>query len=121
MVANDSVSMQDSTADDSMLHLVLDQVEELVAAVIEEIRERPAVALALAAGVVGALIGVRLAARRGRGSGGPAPVRATRRKVRSMGDATELAGLGIRLLQNPIVRGLVLAAIERQLKRRLSL
>ena len=105
--------MQDTDAEDSTFQLVIDQLEELVVTLIEEIRERPGVALAIFAGVVGALIGVRLAT--GRRS---APARGVRRKAQDVGDAAELAGLGLRLLKNPIVRGLVVAAVERQLRRR---
>lgn len=107
--------MQDSEAEDSTVQLVIDQLEELVVTVIEEIRERPGVALAILAGLVGAVIGVRLATRRRE----PAPARAVRRKAQGVGAAAELAGLGVGLLKNPIVRGLIVAAIERQLKRRM--
>lgn len=105
--------MQDTDVEDSTLQLVIDQLEELVVTLIEEIRERPGVALAIFAGLVGALIGTRLATRRR-----SAPARAVRRKAQDVGDAAELAGLGLRLLKNPIVRGLVVASIERQLRRR---
>ena len=37
-----------------------------------------------------------------------------------MGDAAELAGLGLKLLQNPIVRSYIVSAIEGQLKKRFS-
>jgi len=106
--------MQDTDVEDSTLQLVIDQLEELVVTLIEEIRERPGVALAIFAGLVGALIGARLATRRS-----SAPARAVRRKARDVGDAAELAGLGLRLLKNPIVRGLIVATIERQLRRRM--
>jgi hypothetical protein len=104
--------MQDSDVEDSTFQLVIDQLEELVVTVIEEIRERPGIVLAIVAGVLGAMIGSWLA-RRGRG---PAPVRAARRA----GNAASLAGIAMQLLQNPIVRGLIFAALERQLKRRLA-
>lgn len=107
----------DSEVEDSTVQLVIDQLEELVVTVIEEIRERPGVALAIVAGLIGAIIGTRLATRRRE----PAPARVVRAKARGVGDAAELAGLGVRLLRNPIVRGLVLAAIERQLRRRMPL
>ena len=111
-----AAGMQDTDVEDSTLQLVIDQLEELVVTVIEEIRERPGVALAIFAGLAGALVGMRLARRRG-----PAPVRGVRRKAQGVGDAAELAGLGLRLLKNPIVRGLIVAAIERQLRRRMPL
>ena len=111
--------MQDSAVEDSTLQLVLDQIEELAVTIIEEIRERPGVALAVVAGLAGAFVGARLAASRARRRD-VAPVRAAR-KARRVGDMAELAGLAMRLLQNPIVRSLLIAAIERQMRRRLSL
>jgi hypothetical protein len=105
--------MQD--AEDSTLQLVLDQVEELVVTIVEEVRQRPGIALALVAGVVGALIGSRLATRR---QPRPAPPPPVVRGARGAGDAAELLGTGMRLLQNPIVRGIVFAAVARQFRRR---
>jgi hypothetical protein len=103
--------MQDASADDSTFQLVLDQLEELVVTVVEEIRQRPGVAVALFAGVLGALVGSRLAMRRRR----PPPTRVAR-GARNVGDAAELLGIGMRLLQNPIVRGMLFAALARQLR-----
>jgi hypothetical protein len=119
MVARGTARMQESVVEESTLQLVIDQLEELVVTVIEEIRERPGVALAIVAGLIGAFCGAKLAARMSRHRA-MAPRRVAR-KARRVGDAAELAGLGVRLMQNPIVRGLVLAAIEKQLKRQLSL
>jgi hypothetical protein len=110
--------MQDSAVEDSTLQLVFDQLEELVVTVIEEIRERPGVALAIFASLIGAALGARLAARLGRRRRMPAARVA--RRARRVGEAAELAGLSVRLLQNPIVRGLILASIERQVKRQLA-
>jgi hypothetical protein len=109
--------MHDSSTEESTLQLVFDQLEELVVTIIEEIRERPGVALAIFAGLAGAIVGSMLAVRMR--SRAPVPVRAAR-KARKVGEVAELAGLGIRLLQNPIVRGLVIAAIERQLKGKIA-
>ena len=106
--------MQEVSAEESTLQLVLDQLEELAVTVIEEIRERPGVALAICAGVAGAVIGSIFAARARR------PKARALRPARRVGDAAELVGLGVRLMQNPIVRGLVVAAIERQLRRKLA-
>jgi hypothetical protein len=106
--------MQDTDVEESTLQLLIDQLEEVVVTLIEEIRERPGVALAIFAGLMGALVGMRLARRRG-----SAPARAVRRKAQNVGDAAELAGLGLRLLKNPIVRGVIVASIERQLRRRM--
>lgn len=108
--------MQDSDVGDSTLQLVIDQLEELVVTVVEEVRERPGIALALVAGVVGAVVGSWLA-RRKRAA---APVRAAQGRARSAGDTVSLLGTAMRTLQNPLVRALIVAAIERQVKRRLS-
>ena len=58
--------MRDANVEPGTLQLILDQLEELVVTLIEEIRERPAVALAVLAAVIGAVIGSALAARGGR-------------------------------------------------------
>jgi hypothetical protein len=108
--------MQNSSVDESTFQLVMDQLEELAVTVIEEVRERPGVAVAIFAAIVGAVLGTGLARRRR----APAPVRVVRRAKR-VGEVAELAGIGLRLLQNPIVRGLVVAAIERQVKRRIAI
>lgn len=110
--------MQDASVEESALQLVLDQLEELAVTVIEEIRERPGVALAICAAIAGAVIGSVFAARSRQSRG---PTARVARRAQRVGDAAELVGLGVRLMQNPIVRGLVLAAIERQLRRKLPL
>jgi hypothetical protein len=109
-----AAGMQDAEVEDSTFQLVLDQLEELVVTIIEEIRERPGVAVAIVAGLIGAMAGVRLATRRRAST----PARAVRRKAQGVGDAAELAGLVVRLLKNPIVRGLIISSIERQLSKR---
>jgi len=104
--------------DQSTLELVIDQIEELVVTLIEEIRERPAVAAAILAGVVGAVIGGMLAA----GMRRPKPVKhQVVKRVRGMGDMAELAGLGMKLLENPIVRSYALAAVSGQLRKRMKI
>jgi hypothetical protein len=108
--------MQDSDVGDSTLQLVIDQLEELVVTIVEEVRERPGIALALVAGVVGAIVGSWLARRKS----AAAPVRAARGGARNAGDTASLLGAGVRMLQNPIVRGLIMAAVERQLRSRLA-
>jgi hypothetical protein len=108
--------MQDSDVGDSTFQLVLDQLEELVVTLVEEIRERPGVVMALIAGIVGAVIGSQLASRRVK----RAPARAVRASARNAGEASDFVHVAIRLLQNPIVRGLILATLERQLKNRLA-
>jgi hypothetical protein len=109
-----AAGMHDTQVEDSTFQLVIDQLEELVVTIVEEIRERPGVALAIFAGLIGAIVGARLATR----PRASTPTRVVRRKAQGVGDAAELAGLGLRLLKNPIVRGLIVASIERQLKRR---
>ena len=54
--------MQDYNVESSTLQLIVDQLEELIVTVVEEIRERPGVAVAILAGVVGATVGGMLAA-----------------------------------------------------------
>jgi hypothetical protein len=105
-----------SNVEQSTLQLVVDQLEELVVTVIEEIRARPGVAAAFLAAIVGIVLGSMLAARFGRRHASP-PDRVVRR-ARGMADAGELAALGLKLLQNPIVRGYVRSALEGQLKKR---
>jgi hypothetical protein len=108
--------MQDSDVGDSTLQLVVDQLEELVVTLVEEIRERPGIMMALVAGVLGAVIGSRLARRKA----APPPVRAARGAARNVGDAADIARIVMQLFQNPIVRGLILATLERQLRSRLA-
>ncbi len=103
--------MDESNLDDSTLQLVMDQLEELVVTVIEEIRHRPGVAAAILAGVVGVIVGSALAAR-GRKGG-------MHRRAAKVQNTAGLIQLGLRLLQNPIVRGLIFAAVQRQVRRRL--
>jgi hypothetical protein len=109
--------MHESEVEDSTFQLVIDQLEELVVTIVEEIRERPGVLLAIFAGIVGALVGSRLASRSRPRKVVPAPAK---HAAGGVGDAAELAGLGLRLLRNPIVRGLVLASITRQFRRRMT-
>ena len=59
-----------------------------------------------------------LAARVGRRHASP-PERVVKR-ARSVAEASELAALGLKLLQNPIVRAYVRNAIEGQLKKRFA-
>jgi hypothetical protein len=73
------------------------------------------VVLAIFAGIVGALVGAGLASR-----SRPRKVVPARAKHApgGVGDAAELAGLGLRLLRHPIVRGLIVASVGRQFRRR---
>lgn len=101
------------------MQLIVDQLEELIVTIIEEVRQRPGVAVAILAGVLGAVFGSMLAARSlGRRR---SPVKRAVRKARSMGDAGELLATALKLLQNPLVRGFLSSAVESQLKKRLSL
>jgi hypothetical protein len=105
---------QDTYGEHSTLQLVVDQIEELIVTLIEEIRERPAVAGALLAAVVGAIIGSALAVRARR----PPPIpRRVVRRARLMGDLAELGGLGLRLLENPLVRAVIVRQLLKRLRR----
>jgi hypothetical protein len=108
-----------SEVEQSTVQLIIDQLEELVVTLIEEVRERPAVAVAIMAGTVGAVIGGMFAsAARGR----PKPVRKrAAARADALGDVIALLGLGYKLLENPIVRSYALAAIAAQLRKRFSL
>jgi uncharacterized membrane protein YeaQ/YmgE (transglycosylase-associated protein family) len=111
--------MRDVNVEPGTLQLIVDQLEEVVVTLIEEIRERPGVALAVFAGLMGAVVGSAVAARAGRRR--PSPPAVVTRRARRLGAASDLLGLSIRLLQNPIVRGLVLAAVQKQLRRRMPM
>ncbi len=111
--------MYEPSVEQSTMQLILDQFEELLVTIIDEIRERPGVALAFLAAITGAVIGSTLAARAGRRRHA-SPARGVARKARGMAEAAELAGLALRLLQNPIVRSYIASAVEGQLKKRFS-
>ena len=113
-------SFTQSNAEQSVMQLIVDQLEELVVTIIEEIRERPGVAAAILAGLLGAIAGSMLAASIARRR--PAhPERVVRKaRGRAMSEAADLAGLALKLLQNPLVRGYVRSAMEGQLKKRFS-
>jgi hypothetical protein len=111
-------SFGDSKADQSTLQLIVDQLEELVVTIIEEIRERPAVAAAILAAVLGAVVGGLLAARVGRRASPPARVA---KRARGVAEAADVAGIAVKLLQNPLVRGYIRSAVQGQLKKRFSL
>lgn len=105
-------------AEQSTMQLIVDQLEEVLVTIIEEVRQRPGVAVAILAAVAGAVVGSMLAARASRRRSSPA-----RRAVRTgieMGEAADLAGLGLKLLQNPLVRGYIRSAVQGQLKKRFS-
>jgi hypothetical protein len=86
--------------------------------IIEEIRERPAVAAALFAAVLGAVVGGLLAARVGQRGSRPARVA---KRARGVAEAADVAGIAVRLLQNPLVRGYIRSAVQGQLKKRFSM
>ena len=106
---------QDTFSDHSTVQLVIDQAEELAVTLIEEIRERPAVAGALLAGIVGAIVGSALAVR-ARPKRAPMPQRVVRR-ARLMGDLAEIGGIGLRLLENPLVRAIIFRQVLKRLRR----
>jgi hypothetical protein len=106
--------MQDAYTEDSTIQLVVDQVEELIVTLIEEIRERPGVAAAIFAALVGIMIGSALA-KRGRRK--RAVTERVAHKARGIGEAAELAGIGLSLLENPIVRAIILNQVKRRFSR----
>ncbi|MBV9169954.1 MAG: hypothetical protein JOZ81_07700 [Chloroflexi bacterium] len=112
-MVRDTEKMQDAYTEDSTIQLIVDQVEELVVTLIEEIRERPGVAAAILAAVVGVIIGSALAARTRRT---PAVPERVARKTQGAGQVAQLAGIALSLLENPIVRAMIL----KQLKGRFS-
>jgi uncharacterized membrane protein YeaQ/YmgE (transglycosylase-associated protein family) len=111
----DSFSQPD--AEHSVMDLIVDQLEELVVTIIEEIRERPGIAAAILAAIVGAVVGSVLAAGAGRRR---SPVERVAHRARGAADTLDLAGLGVKLLQNPVIRGYIWSAIESQVKKRIS-
>lgn len=111
-------SFGQSNVEQSTLQQIVDQIEELIVTIIEEVRQRPGVALAIVAAVAGAVIGSMLAGRASQGHA--APAKRAVKKARGMGEAIDLAGLGIKLVQNPLVRNYLRAAVEGQLKKRFS-
>ncbi len=102
------------------MELIVDQLEELLVTVIDEVRERPGVALAILAAIGGAFVGLKLGNRsnRGRAAAAAALVEKPTRGAEHTGN---LLGLIVRLLQNPIVRGFLLSLLVRQFRRRLPL
>jgi hypothetical protein len=108
------------TSEPSMMELIFDQLEELIVTLVEEVRERPSVAAAIVAGLVGAVVGSALAARASRSRHAPPPKQIAK-KVHGMADTGDLLGLGMRLVQNPIVRGYVTAMVSKQLKNRFTM
>ena len=158
-MASDPGAMGESWSggSESVVQLIVDQMEELLLTLLEEIRARPSVAMAIGAGVLGAVLGSVLAARLTRPRR-PPPVSATSellgalaetlvgamprrvdgqaipkaaakaskraqksaRGLGNMADFADLAGLGVRLLENPIVRSYARAAVANQLRKRFS-
>ena len=104
-----------SDLEQGTLELIVDQLEELVVTIIEEIRERPGVAAAILAAVVGAFIGTRLAAGRRRRS---PPERVVRNSGRAVGPRVDLMGIGMQLMQNPMVRSFAISALTGGLRKR---
>jgi hypothetical protein len=111
-------SFSQSNAERSVMQLIIDQLEESIVTIIEEIRERPAVAAAILAGVLGAIVGSMLAA--GAARRHPSAPASVVRKARGLSEAADLVGLALKLLQNPMVRGYIRSAMEGQFKKRFS-
>src|SRR5947207_7715359 len=99
---NHSPFSQSNSPDQSVMQLVVDQLEEVVVTLIEEIRQRPGVAAAILAGLLGAIVGSMLAAGVGRRRQSPR-ARAARSAL-GLAEAADLAGRGLKLIQNPLVR-----------------
>src|SRR5436305_1642374 len=106
------------TSEPSVMELLFDQLEELLVTIVEEVRERPGVALAIVAAVVGAVVGSILAAR---GRKSSPPMKQVAKRARSLTDTGQLMGLATKLLQNPIVRGYLMNALQKQLRSRFPL
>src|SRR5260370_41672116 len=107
--------MYEPTVEQSTLQLILDQVEEVLVTIIDEIRQRPGVALALLAAVTGAFGGSTPAARASRRHA--IPPKGVVGKDRGMGDASELAGLGLQMRHDVIMRREPRSAVCRQIKQ----
>jgi hypothetical protein len=105
-----------ANVDNSVMDLIVDQLEELVVTLVEEIRERPGIAAAIVAAVVGALIGAAIAGSVGRPRKSPRALVARRAQKASQG--IELAALGLRLMQNPLIRSFARSRVEDQIKKR---
>jgi uncharacterized membrane protein YeaQ/YmgE (transglycosylase-associated protein family) len=112
-------SFTQSHAEESVMQLIVDQLEELAVTIIEEIRARPGVAAAILAGLLGAIIGSMVATSVARRRS-PSPPARVMHQARGVSEAADLAGLALKLLQNPLVRGYIRSALEGQLKKRFS-
>jgi len=102
-----------------IMELVFDQLEELLVTIIDEVRERPGVAVAILAALGGAIVGSTLANRSNR-KRTAAAAELVEKQSRGVGHTGNLLGLAMRLLQNPIVRGFVLSMVVRQIRRRVA-
>ncbi len=111
-------SFGQSNVEQSTMQLIIDQFEELLVTIIEEVRQRPGVAVAILAALAGAMVGSMLAARASRRH--TSPTGRVVNKARTVGEAADLAGLGLKLVQNPLVRSYIRSAVEGQLKKRFS-
>jgi hypothetical protein len=100
------------SSEPGVTELIVDQLEELIVTLIEEVRERPGVAVAILAAVLGGVIGAILAARSRRKRA--LPTAKVARSARGMAETGELLGLAMKLLQNPIVRGYLIAMVRRR-------
>ena len=105
--------MTDTTTEPSVTELIFDQLEELIVTIVEEVRERPGVAVAIMAGLLGAIAGSVFAVR-SRHKHRPATVAQVARRARGMAETGELIGLVLKLLQNPIVRAYLGSMLRRR-------
>jgi uncharacterized membrane protein YeaQ/YmgE (transglycosylase-associated protein family) len=115
---NDTFSQ--ANLEESTMQLIIDQVEELIVTIIEEVRQRPGVVLAIVAAIAGAVLGSMVAARVGRRRAPQAKRAVKKAKAAGLADAADLARLGLKIVRNPIVRSYLRSAVAAQLKKRFS-
>ena len=80
----------DDGGPEDFFQLVVELLEEMTVTVLEGIRERPGVAAAILAGIVGAFVGLGFAAWKARRQAPPPPAKGLARAVGAMASAIEL-------------------------------
>jgi hypothetical protein len=112
-----SNSFSESHGEQGVIDPIIEQIERLVVAVFDQLRQRPAVAGALFAAIVGAVIGSMLAASFSQRQT-TSQAHMARRENTAV-DARTLAAGALRLLENPLVRSFLFSMLARGFKRRL--
>jgi hypothetical protein len=107
-----NASFDGSQVDQSALQLIIDQVEELVVTLIEEVRARPGVAVAILAGVVGAVAGSVVAGNLTRPK---PPKRRLARPIDTMAATLEMLGV---LMRHPALRSYARQGVEELIRKR---